>query len=110
MTIEVRFRMALLLVYPLTISTDSGGLCGNGKPSATGKDFGAINAGYGDRQSYGYDTQLYKLFFSHTQHAAGLSQVTWVLYALITLLWAIYGLYHKKPAIWVGNALSFVMD
>ena len=54
--------------------------------------------------------QLYKLFFSHTQHAAGLSQVTWVLYALITLLWAIYGLYHKKPALWVGNALSFVMD
>ena len=40
--------------------------------------------------------QLYKLFFSHTQHAAGLSLVTWVLHALITLLWAIYGLYHKK--------------
>lgn len=54
--------------------------------------------------------QLYKLFFSHTQHAAGLSLVTWALYALITLLWAIYGFYHKNPAIWVGNALSFVMD
>ena len=39
--------------------------------------------------------QLYKLFFSHTQHAAGLSLVTWALYALITLLWAIYGFYHK---------------
>ena len=36
--------------------------------------------------------------------------MTWALYALITLLWAIYGFYHKNPAIWVGNALSFVMD
>lgn len=54
--------------------------------------------------------QLYKLFFSHTQHAAGLSLVTWGLYALITLLWAVYGFYHRNPAIWVGNFLSCLMD
>ena len=49
MMIEVRFRMVLLLVYPLTISIGIDGACGNGELSATGKDFGATNAGYGSR-------------------------------------------------------------
>lgn len=53
--------------------------------------------------------QLYKLYFSHSEHAAGLSLITWVLYVLIAFLWTIYGLYHKNPTIWVGNSLSFIM-
>ncbi|SPY29915.1 Sugar transporter SemiSWEET [Photobacterium damselae subsp. damselae] len=54
--------------------------------------------------------QLYKLFFSHSEHAVGLSLITWVLYALLALLWAIYGFVHKNPPIWVGNSLGFLMD
>lgn len=50
--------------------------------------------------------QLYKLYFSHTQHVHGLSLTTWSMYALISLLWFFYGLYHKNPTIWVGNFLG----
>ncbi|WP_252856992.1 hypothetical protein [Photobacterium angustum] len=39
--------------------------------------------------------QLYKLFISHPNHAHGLLLTTWSMYALISLLWFIYGLYHK---------------
>ncbi|MEZ8141139.1 hypothetical protein A1OQ_14095 [Enterovibrio norvegicus FF-162] len=53
--------------------------------------------------------QLYKLYFSHSEHAAGLSLITWLLYAAIALLWTIYGLYHKNPTIWAGNGLGFLM-
>lgn len=54
--------------------------------------------------------QLYKLYFSHSEHAAGLSLTTWILYAFIALMWTIYGLYHKNPTIWIGNLLGFMMD
>ena len=54
--------------------------------------------------------QLYKLFFSHSQHAAGLSLATWTLYTFIAFLWTLYGVYHKNPTIWIGNCLSFLMD
>ncbi|CZF84272.1 hypothetical protein GCE9029_04298 [Grimontia celer] len=53
--------------------------------------------------------QIYKLYFSHSEHAAGLSLTTWVLYSFIAMLWTIYGLYHKSPTIWVGNGLGFLM-
>ncbi len=52
--------------------------------------------------------QLYKLYLSHPNHAHGLSLTTWTMYALISLLWFIYGLYHKNPTIWVGNFLGFL--
>lgn len=52
--------------------------------------------------------QLYKLYFSHTEHVQGLSITTWSAYSLISLTWLIYGLYHKNPTIWVGNALGFL--
>ena len=52
--------------------------------------------------------QLYKLYFSHTQHVHGLSLTTWSMYAMISFLWFIYGLYHKNPTIWVGNFLGFL--
>ncbi len=54
--------------------------------------------------------QMYKLFYSHSQHAEGLSMTTWVLYSFIALLWTVYGFYHKNPTIWLGNFLSFFMD
>ena len=53
--------------------------------------------------------QLYKLYFSHSQHALGLSTTTWLLYSFIAILWTVYGLYHKNPTIWVGNGLGFLM-
>ncbi|MGR5207637.1 MULTISPECIES: SemiSWEET transporter [Vibrio] len=53
--------------------------------------------------------QLYKLYFSHSEHALGLSLTTWLLYSFIALLWTIYGIYHKNPTIWVGNCLGFLM-
>ena len=54
--------------------------------------------------------QLYKLYFSHSQHALGLSTTTWLLYSFIAFLWTVYGLYHKNPTIWAGNGLGFLMD
>ena len=54
--------------------------------------------------------QLYKLFFSHNHHALGLSLTTWSVYAILSLLWSIYGLYHKNPTIWFGNGLGFIMN
>ncbi len=53
--------------------------------------------------------QLYKLYFTHSQHALGLSLTTWLLYSFISILWTIYGVYHKNPTIWVGNFLGFLM-
>lgn len=54
--------------------------------------------------------QLYKLYFSHSEHAVGLSLTTWLLYSFIAVLWTIYGIYHKNPTIWAGNGLGFMMD
>lgn len=54
--------------------------------------------------------QLYKLYFSHSEHALGLSLTTWLLYSGIAFLWTVYGMYHKNPTIWVGNCLGFLMD
>ncbi|WP_279146215.1 hypothetical protein [Photobacterium carnosum] len=39
-----------------------------------------------------------------------MSLTTWVLYALLAALWAVYGFVHKNPPIWVGNSLGFLMD
>lgn len=65
--------MVLLLVYPLAISIGTDGACGNDELSATGKDFGVTNARYGYCRLRCNDTPVL------TQHAAGLSLVTWVL-------------------------------
>ena len=54
--------------------------------------------------------QLYKLFFSHAQHASGQSLTTWVLYTLTSALWLGYGLAKKDPAIYLGNGISMVMN
>lgn len=54
--------------------------------------------------------RLIKLFFTHSQHAPGQSLVTWSLYAVLSLLWFAYGLIEKKPALYLGNGISLVMN
>ena len=52
--------------------------------------------------------QLDKLYFTHSQHAGGLSLSMWV--SVLASLWIIYGLVHKAPPIWLGNVIGHVMD
>ncbi len=54
--------------------------------------------------------QIYKLYFSHPQHASGQSLTTWSLYALLSALWFVYGLVERKPAIWLGNGISMILN
>jgi len=51
-----------------------------------------------------------KLYFTHSQHASGQSLTTWSIFGLASLLWLIYGLLNRKPAIWVGNLIALVMN
>ncbi len=51
-----------------------------------------------------------KLYFTHSQHASGQSLTTWAIFAVASLLWVIYGLLNRKPAIYVGNIIGLVMD
>src|SRR5262249_40314062 len=54
--------------------------------------------------------QIAKLYFTHSQHAAGQSLATWSIYTLATLLWVLYGLLNRKPAIYVGNIIGVTMN
>ena len=54
--------------------------------------------------------QLSKVYFTHHQHVAGQSLATWSIYSLACLLWMIYGLLNRKPAIYVGNIIGLAMD
>ena len=51
-----------------------------------------------------------KLYFTHSQHATGQSLSTWTIFALASLLWVIYGLLNRNPAIYAGNIIGLVMD
>jgi MtN3 and saliva related transmembrane protein len=51
-----------------------------------------------------------KLYVTHSQHAAGQSLITWSIYAGASLLWLVYGLLNRRPAIYVGNLISLVMN
>ena len=51
-----------------------------------------------------------KLYFTHSQHASGQSLTTWSIFAIASLLWVIYGLLNRKPAIYVGNIIGLVMN
>jgi MtN3 and saliva related transmembrane protein len=51
-----------------------------------------------------------KLYFTHTQHASGQSLTTWSIFAMATLLWVVYGLLNRKPAIYAGNIIGLVMN
>src|SRR5580692_8715737 len=51
-----------------------------------------------------------KLYFTHSQHASGQSLTTWSIFAVASLLWVIYGLLNRKPAIYAGNIVGLVMN
>ncbi len=51
-----------------------------------------------------------KLYFTHSQHASGQSLTTWSIFSLASLLWLVYGLLNRKPAIYVGNMIALVMN
>ena len=54
--------------------------------------------------------QISKLYFTHSQHAAGQSMATWSIFATASLLWVIYGVLNRKPAIYAGNIIGLLMD
>ncbi len=54
--------------------------------------------------------QLAKLYFTHSQHAPGQSLLTWSLYAVLSLLWFVYGLIVGKLPIYLGNGISMVLN
>lgn len=47
---------------------------------------------------------------SHTEHAVGQSLVSWTLYAVLSLLWAVYGVLERKPPIYLGNGIALVLN
>jgi MtN3 and saliva related transmembrane protein len=51
-----------------------------------------------------------KLYVTHTEHASGQSLITWSIFACASLLWVLYGVLNRKPAIYVGNVISLVMN
>jgi hypothetical protein len=53
--------------------------------------------------------QIVKLYATHTQHAPGQSLTTWAVYTGIALLWVVYGMINRQPAILIGNALGTIM-
>jgi MtN3 and saliva related transmembrane protein len=53
--------------------------------------------------------QIVKLYATHTEHASGQSLTTWAVYTGIAVLWVIYGLINRQPAILIGNVLGAIM-
>ncbi len=51
-----------------------------------------------------------KVYFTHSQHASGQSLTTWSIFAGASLLWLVYGLLNRKPAIYVGNIIALAMN
>jgi uncharacterized protein with PQ loop repeat len=45
-----------------------------------------------------------------TRSSAGLSLLTWILLALINMLWALYGAVHKDTHIFFANAFIVLFD
>ena len=54
--------------------------------------------------------QIFKLYLTHSQHASGQSLTTWSIFAIATLLWVVYGLLNRKPAIYAGNIIGLAMN
>ena len=51
---------------------------------------------------------LIKIWYTHHEHASGQSIITWSFYALIALLWLIYGICYRHISIWVTNSVYLV--
>ncbi len=54
--------------------------------------------------------QVTKVYFTHSHHAGGHSLISWVLFAILSLIWLSYGFYEKKPSIYVGNTISLILN
>ena len=53
--------------------------------------------------------QIIKLFLTHDEHASGQSLTTWMVYTVLAVLWAIYGVLNKQLAVLVGNAAGVIL-
>jgi MtN3 and saliva related transmembrane protein len=53
---------------------------------------------------------IIKLYVAPTDHVSRQSLITWSIFACASLLWVVYGLLNRKRAIYVGNAVSLVMN
>lgn len=54
--------------------------------------------------------QVVKVFFTHTQHAHGLSLFTWATFTIISALWLFYGLAFKRTALIIANTLYVLVN
>ena len=54
--------------------------------------------------------QVIKVYTTHPEHAAGHSLLSWSLFFFLSTSWMLYGIYHKNPAIYVGNAIGSVLN
>jgi uncharacterized protein with PQ loop repeat len=53
--------------------------------------------------------QIIKLLVTHDEYAAGQSLTTWMVYTVLAVLWAIYGVVNKQLAVLVGNTAGAVL-
>ena len=53
--------------------------------------------------------QIIKLVYTHDEHAAGQSLTTWMVYTVLAMLWAIYGVLNKQLAVVVGNTAGVIL-
>ena len=51
---------------------------------------------------------LYGLYVTHTQYAPGLPLTAWFIFVTASLLFLIYGLHNRRPAIYAGNMVGLV--
>ncbi|MDA1101711.1 MAG: SemiSWEET transporter [Proteobacteria bacterium] len=54
--------------------------------------------------------QVIKIYITHSEHAGGHSLIDWSLFAILSLIWLSYGLYEKKPSIYIGNTISLIRN
>jgi len=53
--------------------------------------------------------QIIKLLFTHDEHATGQSLTTWVVYTVLAMLWAVYGVVNNQLAVLVGNSAGAIL-
>ena len=53
--------------------------------------------------------QIIKLLFTHDEHASGQSLTTWMVYTVLAVLWAIYGVVNNQLAVLVGNSAGAIL-
>ena len=51
---------------------------------------------------------LYKLYVTHTRDASSQSLSTWFILVVASLLFLIYGLHNRRPAIYAGNIVGLM--